>query len=114
MISYKSLSASSKWFVSWIDSYLIPKSSTTREKMVGLVACFHSAGIRGTSVCLYFLRCAFNRSLAILPACFKPGIPFSMWIYTQPLEALDYDSYYCILSSGMSRRAVCMYLNNSN
>ena len=35
---------------------LDPKSSTTREKMMGLVACFQSAGVLGTGVKLKWSR----------------------------------------------------------
>ena len=37
-----------RWSAFSLPMYLTPKLSTTRDKMMGLVACFHSARVLGT------------------------------------------------------------------
>ena len=93
---------------SW-RSYLIPKSSTTSEKLRGRVWCRYRPGVVVAGSYPNFYRCSLSLSFAILPAWGSPYMPFCISVYTKPLCA-NFLRFYCwIISSGIMSSGSFIY-----
>ena len=101
VMSYCLRSAVRRWSTSARLVYFIPKSSTTKVKVIGLEMCLHSPGVCLTGVYPNGARCFRSRSLAIFPAWGKPYIPFFISQYTHPSTAMSWRLYCAIISSGI-------------
>ena len=109
VISYCFRSAARRWSTSARLVYFIPKSSTTKVKVIGLELCFHRPGVCWTGVYPYGARCFRSRSFAILPAWGRPYMPFFISQYTHPSTAMSRRLYCEMISSGIISNRSFMY-----
>ena len=102
-------SATIRWYASALSMYFTPKPSTTREKKIGRVMCYHNLGVYVTSKYPCGVRFYFMLLFASETVCGILYMDRLISIYKYPLFELCITLYFCMICSGNAGKGIPMY-----
>ena len=102
-------SATIRWYAYDFSMYFTPKSSTTREKEIGLVICCHIPGVCVTSKYPCGARFSFRPLFASACACRSLYMDHLISLYTYPFLAFYLKLYCCMICSENTDTGISMY-----